>query len=303
MSLEMSTSRVTATGVEVPVEQIRQEHGAELDAIARFRRVTNYLAAAQIYLKDNVLLREPLKPEHIKDRLLGHWGTSPGINLVYAHLNHLITRYDLDMFLVTGPGHGAPANLANLYLEGTLGDYYPELTFGIEGLHEFVRRFSWPGGFPSHLYPGIPGTIHEGGELGYALATAFGAAMDNPDLIVACIVGDGEAETGPTATAWHSIKFIDPSTDGAVLPILHLNSYKISNPTIFGTMSDDELRELFTGYGYETLIVQGNDLDGTLAAAMERAYLRIRHIQQEAREGRRIEKPHWPVILLRSLKG
>ncbi|HZS76151.1 MAG TPA: phosphoketolase family protein [Ktedonobacteraceae bacterium] len=303
MSLEMSTSRVTATGVEVPVEQIRQEHGAELDAIARFRRVTNYLAAAQIYLKDNVLLREPLKPEHIKDRLLGHWGTSPGINLVYAHLNHLITRYDLDMFLVTGPGHGAPANLANLYLEGTLGDYYPELTFGIEGLHEFVRRFSWPGGFPSHLYPGIPGTIHEGGELGYALATAFGAAMDNPDLIVACIVGDGEAETGPTATAWHSYKFLDPVESGAVLPIVHLNGYKISNPTIYGTMSDDELLELFTGYGYQVIFVEGDDLDASLYGAIDYAYQEIRRIQQAARSGQPIEKPRWPVILMRSPKG
>src|SRR5579884_4213115 len=306
MSLEMSTSRVTATGVEVPVEQIRQEHGAELDAIARFRRVTNYLAAAQIYLKDNVLLREPLKPEHIKDRLLGHWGTSPGINLVYAHLNHLITRYDLDMFLVTGPGHGAPANLANLYLEGTLGDYYPELTFGIEGLHEFVRRFSWPGGFPSHLYPGIPGTIHEGGELGYALATAFGAAMDNPDLIVACIVGDGEAETGPTATAWHSYKFLDPAESGAVLPILHLNGYKIANPTIYGTMSDEELLHLFTGYGYRVIFVEGDeqsDLDAQMYGAMDWAYQEIRRIQQAARSGQRIEKPLWPVIVMRTPKG
>src|SRR5215469_6656098 len=247
MSIEISMS----TGVDISVEQVRQAHGAELDAIARYRRVTNYLAAAQIYLKDNVLLKEPLKPEHIKDRLLGHWGTSPGINLIYAHLNHLISRYDLDMFLVTGPGHGAPANLANLYLEGTLADFYPELTRDRAGLGHLVRRFSWPGGFPSHLYPGIPGTIHEGGELGYALATAFGAAMDNPDLIVGCIVGDGEAETGPTATAWHSYKFIDPAEDGAVLPIVHINGYKISTPTIYGAMSDDELRALFTGYGYE----------------------------------------------------
>src|SRR5579884_363378 len=241
MSLEMSTSRVTATGVEVPVEQIRQEHGAELDAIARFRRVTNYLAAAQIYLKDNVLLREPLKPEHIKDRLLGHWGTSPGINLVYAHLNH--------------------------------------------------------------LYPGIPGTIHEGGELGYALATAFGAAMDNPDLIVACIVGDGEAETGPTATAWHSYKFLDPVESGAVLPIVHLNGYKISNPTIYGTMSDDELLELFTGYGYQVIFVEGDDLDASLYGAIDYAYQEIRRIQQAARSGQPIEKPRWPVILMRSPKG
>ena len=299
MSIEISMS----TSLDISVEQIRQAHGAELDAIARYRRVTNYLAAAQIYLKSNVLLAEPLKPEHIKDRLLGHWGTSPGINLVYAHLNHLIMRYDLDMFLVTGPGHGAPANLANLYLENTLHDYYPELTLDRAGVEKFVRRFSWPGGFPSHLYPGVPGTIHEGGELGYALATAFGAAMDNPDLIVACIVGDGEAETGPTAAAWHSYKFLDPAESGAVLPVLHLNGYKIANPTIYGTMSDEELLALFTGYGYQVIFVEGDDLDASLYGAMDWAYHEIRRIQQAARFGQPIEKPRWPVILMRSPKG
>src|SRR5262249_42833205 len=189
-----------------PDASTRPAPGRALEALARYRPAANFLAAAQLYLQDTVLLEEPLRSEHIKDRLLGHWGTSPGINLVYAHLNHLITRYDLNMFLVTGPGHGATANLANLYLEGTLQEFYPELTLDRAGLTNFVKRFSWPGGFPSHLYPGVPGTIHEGGELGYALATAFGAAMDNPDLIVACIVGDGEAETGPTAAAWHSYK-------------------------------------------------------------------------------------------------
>jgi xylulose-5-phosphate/fructose-6-phosphate phosphoketolase len=299
MSIEISMS----TSLDISVEQIRQAHGAELDAIARYRRVTNYLAAAEIYLKSNVLLAEPLKPEHIKDRLLGHWGTSPGINLVYAHLNHLIMRYDLDMFLVTGPGHGAPANLANLYLENTLHDYYPELTLDQAGVEKFVRRFSWPGGFPSHLYPGVPGTIHEGGELGYALATAFGAAMDNPDLIVACIVGDGEAETGPTATAWHCYKFLDPAESGAVLPVLHLNGYKIANPTIYGTMSDEELLALFTGYGYQVIFVEGDDLDASLYGAMDWAYHEIRRIQQAARSGQPIEKPRWPVILMRSPKG
>jgi xylulose-5-phosphate/fructose-6-phosphate phosphoketolase len=299
MSIEISMS----TSLDISVEQIRQAHGAELDAIARYRRVTNYLAAAEIYLKSNVLLAEPLKPEHIKDRLLGHWGTSPGINLVYAHLNHLIMRYDLDMFLVTGPGHGAPANLANLYLENTLHDYYPELTLDRAGVEKFVRRFSWPGGFPSHLYPGVPGTIHEGGELGYALATAFGAAMDNPDLIVACIVGDGEAETGPTATAWHCYKFLDPAESGAVLPVLHLNGYKIANPTIYGTMSDEELLALFTGYGYQVIFVEGDDLDASLYGAMDWAYHEIRRIQQAARSGQPIEKPRWPVILMRSPKG
>ena len=227
----------------------------ELAPVTRYRRATNYLAAAQIYLKDNVLLDEPLRPTHIKDRLLGHWGTCPGINLVYAHLNRLIRERDANILLITGPGHGAAANLANLYLEGTLSEFYPELTRDRDGLERFVRAFSWPGGFPSHLSPPVPGTIHEGGELGYALATAFGAALDNPDLIVACIVGDGEAETGPTATAWHSTKFLDPATSGAVLPILHLNGFKISSPTIFATMTDAELTDLFTGYGYAPHIV------------------------------------------------
>ncbi|HLH62234.1 MAG TPA: phosphoketolase family protein [Ktedonobacteraceae bacterium] len=303
MAIEISTSHVSANAHPLSIEEIRQAHGQELDAIARFRRVTNYLTAAQLYLKSNVLLQQPLKAEDIKDRLLGHWGTSPGINLIYAHLNHLIMRYDIDMFLVTGPGHGAPANLANLYLEGTLHDYYPELSFGWEGLEKFVRRFSWPGGFPSHLYPGVPGTIHEGGELGYALATAFGAAMDNPNLIVACIVGDGEAETGPTATAWHSYKFLDPAESGAVLPIVHINGYKIANPTIYGTMSDDELLALFTGYGYNVQFVEGDDLDAALYGALDWAYHEIRHIQEAARSGNPIEKPRWPVLLMRSLKG
>ena len=243
---------------------------AELTPVARYRRATNYLAAAQIYLQDNVLLDEPLRPTHIKDRLLGHWGTCPGINLVYAHLNRLIRERDANILLITGPGHGAAANLANLYLEGTLSEFYPELTRDRNGLERFVRAFSWPGGFPSHLSPPVPGTIHEGGELGYALATAFGAALDNPDLIVACIVGDGEAETGPTATAWHSTKFLDPATSGAVLPILHLNGFKISSPTIFATMSDAELTDLFAGYGYAPHIVDvdtAEDPDAVMAEA------------------------------------
>jgi xylulose-5-phosphate/fructose-6-phosphate phosphoketolase len=301
-----SSRTFTVPTTFISAEQVRQAHGAELDAIGHFRRVTNYLAAAEIYLKDNVLLEEPLKPEHIKDRLLGHWGTSPGINLIYAHLNALIKRYNIDMLLVTGPGHGAPANLANLYLEGSITEFYPELTLDKEGLHKFVRSFSWPGGFPSHLYPGVPGTIHEGGELGYALATAFGAALDNPDLIVACIVGDGEAETGPTATAWHSYKFLNPVHCGAVLPILHLNGYKISNPTIYGTMSDEELLHLFTGYGYAPQFVIGDeytDLDAQLYGTLEWAYSTIRGIQQAARSGHPITCPRWPVILLRTPKG
>ncbi|MBW4649671.1 MAG: phosphoketolase family protein [Kastovskya adunca ATA6-11-RM4] len=300
----MTTTPIRQVSVpEISVAQVRENHRAELEALSRYRRVTNYLAAAQIYLKDNVLLREPLKPEHIKERLLGHWGTCPGINLVYAHLNRLIRRYDIDMFLITGPGHGAPANLANLYLEGSLQEFYPELTFDQAGLYNFIKRFSWPGGFPSHLYPGIPGTIHEGGELGYALATSFGAVMDNPDLVVACIVGDGEAETGPTATAWHSYKFIDPAKSGAVLPILHLNGYKISSPTIYGTMSDEELLHLFTGYGYQVRIVEEEDLEADIYASMDWAYQEICRIQQAARSGERILQPRWPMLILRSLKG
>ncbi len=275
----------------------------EMAALTRYQRATNYLAAAQIYLQSNVLLKEPLKIEHVKDRLLGHWGTCPGINMIYAHLNRLINEHDQDMFLITGPGHGAPANLANLYLEGSLQPFYPEFTHDEAGLEHFVKCFSWPGGFPSHLCPGIPGTIHEGGELGYALATAFGAAMDNPDLIVACIVGDGEAETGPTAAAWHSYKFIDPAESGAVLPILHLNGYKISSSTIYGTMSDDELRSLFTGYGYHPSIVEASEGDALLAQVLEASYLQIRHIQNTARTGQRVALPLWPMIILRSPKG
>lgn len=290
-------------GAEISVEQVREHHRAELEAIARYRRATNYLAVAQIYLQDNVFLDKPLKPEHIKERLLGHWGTSPGINLIYAHLNRLIRRYDVNMFLITGPGHGAPANLANLYLEGSLLEFYPELTLDEAGLNRFIKAFSWPGGFPSHLYPGIPGTIHEGGELGYALATSFGAVMDNPNLVVACIVGDGEAETGPTATAWHSYKYIDPAESGAVLPILHLNGYKISSPTIYGTMSNEELLHLFMGYGYQVRIVEDSDLDADLYGSMDWAYQEICRIQQAARSGNRIEKPRWPMIILRSPKG
>ena len=284
-------------------DEVNKENGKVLDVLKMYQRAANYLAAAQIYLKDNVLLSEPLKPDDIKPRLLGHWGTCPGINLIYAHLNRLIHQYDLDLFLVTGPGHGAPANLANLYLEGSLQTYYPELTHDISGLTKFIHDFSWPEGFPSHIYPGLPGSIHEGGELGYALATAFGAVMDNPDLIVACIVGDGEAETGATATAWHSFKFIDPRESGAVLPIVHINGYKISSPSIYGTMSDQELFDLFQGYGYHPCIVEGNDLDASLFAAMDWAYQLIRSIQEDARKGSPIPQPQWPVILLRSPKG
>jgi xylulose-5-phosphate/fructose-6-phosphate phosphoketolase len=274
-------------------------------AVARYRRAVDYLAAAQIYLKDNVLLEQPLKSEHVKERLLGHWGTSPGINLVYAHLNQLILRTDANILLVTGPGHGAAANLANMYIEGTLEEFFPDLTRDRAGLERFIKRFSWPEGFPSHLSPALPGVIHEGGELGYALSTAFGAALDNPDLLVACIVGDGECETGPTAGAWHSNKFLNPATDGAVLPIVHLNGFKISSPTIYATMTDEELRWLFQGYGYGVRIVDyaNDNIDADTDAAMTWAWQQIRSIQTAARSAGRIERPGWPMIILRTPKG
>ena len=283
----------------------------EVSFLDGYFRATNYLAAAQIYLKDNCLLTEPLKPEHIKNRLLGHWGTAPGINFITTHLNRMIRHRDAEILLVTGPGHGAPANLANLFLEGSLNQFYPELTQDRAGAIATIKKFSIPGGNPSHLHPGTPGVIHEGGELGYALATAFGAAFDNPELVVACIVGDGEAETGPTATAWHCSKFLNPVEDGAVLPILHVNGYKISCPTVFGAMSDEELLNLFTGYGYSVLLV---DADGeteeersgshlAMMNAMDEAFDSIHKIQTSCRDGGRLERPNWPMIILRSPKG
>ncbi|HJT19408.1 MAG TPA: phosphoketolase family protein [Nitrospira sp.] len=283
---------------------IDRTSGDEARAVDRYRRAANYLSAAQIYLRANPLLEEPLKPEHIKDRLLGHWGTAPGINLIYLHLNGLIRRTDASVLLITGPGHGAAANLANMYLEGTLTEYFPELTQDRAGLQRFMTWFSWPDAFPSHLSPLYPGVIHEGGELGYALATAFGAALDNPDLLVACIVGDGEAETGPTAGAWHSNKFLNPATDGAVLPILHLNEFKIANPTVYGSMNEDELRALFTGYGYTPRFVSLSDrIDEDMQWTVADAYREIRSLQERARGGEPVSRPAWPVIVLRTPKG
>jgi xylulose-5-phosphate/fructose-6-phosphate phosphoketolase len=283
----------------------------EVNALEMYWRAANYLGAAQIYLRDNCLLEESLKPEHIKPRLLGHWGTVPGINFIYTHLNRLIRQTEQSVLLVTGPGHGAPANLANLYLEGTLAEFYPDLIQTKEGLTRFVSQFSMPGGFPSHLTPATPGCIHEGGELGYALATAFGAALDNPDLIVACIVGDGEAETGPTATAWHGTKYLNPARDGAVLPVLHLNGYKISSTTIFSAMSDEELHDLFRGYGYlvEIVYAHGDSSEGReeahrqMAAAIEKAHTAIRDIQQRARNEEIVQRPRFPMLIMRSPKG
>lgn len=276
----------------------------------QYWRAANYIAAAQIYLRDNILLRQPLAPDHLKPRLLGHWGTVPGINFVYAHLNRLITTNNCRVLLITGPGHGAPANLANIYLEGSLGARYREYARGADGLGRLIRSFSWPGGFPSHLTPEIPGTIHEGGELGYALATAFGAAFDNSGLIVACIVGDGEAETGPTATAWHSTKYLHPARDGSVLPILHLNEYKIASRTIFGSMNQSELRKLFCGYGYKPIFVNVGQNDSkdelsdhvTMRSAIDEAYHDIMRIRSEWRDTPKV-RPAWPMIILQSPKG
>jgi xylulose-5-phosphate/fructose-6-phosphate phosphoketolase len=280
-------------------------------AVRRYRRAADYLAAAMIFLQDNVLLREPLRAQHLKPRLLGHWGTCPGITLAYAGLNGLVRATGQRVLLVTGPGHGAPANHANLWLEGTHGDLDPALARDEAGLAELVRRFSWPGGFPSHLSPAVPGVIHEGGELGYALSTAFGAALDKPDLLVACLVGDGEAETGPTAAAWAGTKYLDPVTGGAVLPILHDNGYKIASPTQTGAMSDAELRDLYRGHGWAPRIVdvRGDyhdpdaDADGVMAAALADAWRDIRALQDEARSGRRPQRPAWPMLILRSRKG
>jgi len=287
------------------LSKLSEEEKNEQALILKYRRLVDYLATAQIYLKDNCLMTEPLKKEHIKPRLLGHFGTCPGISVVYIHCNRLIVKHNLDMFIVVGPGHGAPAVLANLFVSGELGEFYSQYNNSSEGVAQLIKDFSREGGFPSHVNPQTPGAIHEGGELGYALAVSYGAVMDNPDLIVTCIVGDGESETGPTATAWHSHKYIDPVDSGAVIPILNLNGFKISSTTIYGTMSDEDLIKLFNGYGYTARIV-GHDVDHIdidMSLAMEWAYQLIRKIQNAARSGKPIFKPHWPMIILRIPKG
>ncbi|OAV53652.1 phosphoketolase [Rhizobium sp. WYCCWR10014] len=280
---------------------------AELTLIDRYWRAANYLSIGQIYLLANPLLREPLKSEHIKPRLLGHWGTTPGLNFIYAHLNRLIRARDLDIIYMCGPGHGGPGMVANTYLEGIYSEIYPDISDDAEGMRKLFRQFSFPGGIPSHAAPETPGSIHEGGELGYALVHAYGAAFDNPDLIVACVIGDGEAETGPLAASWHSNKFLNPARDGAVLPILHLNGYKIANPTILGRASHEDLQSLFEGYGYEPFFVEGHeprDMHQQMAATFDRVFDRIREIQEEARKGKAPDIcPRWPMIVLRSPKG
>ncbi len=278
----------------------------ELTLINAYWRAANYLSVGQIYLYDNALLQEPLTLAHIKPRLLGHWGTTPGLNFVYVHLNRLIRNQDLDMIYVTGPGHGGPGLVANAYLEGTYSEIYPNISRDAEGMRKLFKQFSFPGGIPSHVAPETPGSIHEGGELGYSLAHAYGAAFDNPELIVACVVGDGEAETGPLAASWHSNKFLNPLRDGAVLPILHLNGYKIANPTILGRLDDEELACLFKGYGYTPYFVEGDDppvMHRKMAETLDTVIAEIKAIQEDCRSKGTPKRAHWPMIVMRTPKG
>jgi xylulose-5-phosphate/fructose-6-phosphate phosphoketolase len=276
---------------------------SQMDA---YWRASNYLSVGQIYLLDNPLLKEPLKREHVKPRLVGHWGTTPGLNFLYVHLNRIIKSHDLDMIYIIGPGHGGPALVAHAYLEGTYTEVYPNISQDQDGIRRLFKQFSFPGGIPSHVAPETPGSIHEGGELGYALSHAYGAAFDNPDLIVACIVGDGEAETGPLATGWHGNKFLNPQRDGCVLPILHLNGYKIANPCFLARIPNDELRKLFEGYGYKPYFVEGHEprtMHQQMAATLDTAVADIKKIQSDARGKGFGERPIWPMIILRTPKG
>jgi xylulose-5-phosphate/fructose-6-phosphate phosphoketolase len=277
-----------------------------LKKIDAYWRAANYLSVGQIYLYDNPLLKKTLKRDHIKPRLLGHWGTTPGLNFIYVHLNRIIKEQDLSIIYITGPGHGGPGLVANTYLEGTYSEFYPNVSQDEEGMKQLFNQFSFPGGIPSHVAPEIPGSIHEGGELGYSLAHACGAVFDNPDLIVACVVGDGEAETGPLATSWHSNKFLNPIRDGAVLPILHLNGYKIANPTVLARIPDDELEALFRGYGYNPYLVEGDDpkeVHQQMAATLDAVIAEIKSIQRETRAQGFKKRPRWPMIVLRTPKG
>jgi xylulose-5-phosphate/fructose-6-phosphate phosphoketolase len=301
--VEQGRVDLTATAATAGGEQLSED---ELRLVDAYWRAANYVSVGQIYLLDNPLLRGPLEPEHVKSRLLGHWGTTPGLNFVYAHVNRAIRRHDLDAIYVMGPGHGGPAAVANAYLEGTYTEVYPDITRDEDGLRKLFRQFSFPGGIPSHVAPETPGSIHEGGELGYALSHAYGAAFDNPDLLVCCIVGDGEAETGPLATAWHSNKFLNPVTDGAVLPILHLNGYKIANPTVLARIGDDELTSLLEGCGHTVHWVDSSDPEDAhrqMAAVLETAVEEIAAAQRAARVEGETERPRWPMIVLRTPKG
>ncbi|MDT5328028.1 MAG: xylulose-5-phosphate/fructose-6-phosphate phosphoketolase, partial [Mycobacterium sp.] len=278
----------------------------ELALINAYWRAANYLSVGQIYLLDNPLLREPLGPEHVKPRLLGHWGTTPGLNLIYTHLNRIIRNRDSNVIYIAGPGHGGPGLVANSYLEGTYSEVYSSIEEDTDGLRKLFRQFSFPGGIPSHVASETPGSIHEGGELGYALVHAYGAAFDNPDLVVACVIGDGEAETGPLAASWHSNKFLNPVTDGAVLPILHLNGYKIANPTVLSRIPAEELDSLLRGYGYRPITVAGDDpasVHQQMATALDEAFDQIAAIQRAARVDGETDRPVWPTIVLRTPKG
>src|SRR5947209_4927043 len=293
-----SPTRSTISGTPLSADELRK---TEI-----YWRACNYLSLGMIYLQENPLLQEPLQPAHLKNRLLGHWGSSPGLSFIYVHLNRLIKKYDLDMIYLAGPGHGAPGVLGPTYLEGTYSEIYPETSLDPEGLHQFFRQFSFPGGIGSHCTPETPGSIHEGGELGYVLSHACGAALDNPELIVAAVVGDGESETGPLATSWHINKFLNPVRDGAVLPILHLNGYKIDNPTLLARISHEELENLFKGYGYTPYFVEGSDaasMHQAMAATLDHCVEQIRAARKEARESEIAIRPRWPMIVLRTPKG
>jgi xylulose-5-phosphate/fructose-6-phosphate phosphoketolase len=299
----MSATTKAPAKVEVATKPLS---GEELRKMTAYWRAANYLSVGQIYLYDNPLLREPLRPEHIKPRLLGHWGTTPGLNFIYVHFNRLIVKHDLNVIFVTGPGHGGPALVANTYLEGTYSEFYTNIPQNVAGMKRLFGQFSFPGGVPSHVAPETPGSIHEGGELGYSLAHAFGAAFDNPDLLVCCVVGDGEAETGALATSWHSNKFFNPARDGAVLPILHLNGYKIDNPTVLGRLSDEELADLFHGYGYKPYFVEGDQPEAMhqlMSATLDAVLAEIHAIQKDARTKGFSRRPSWPMLILRTPKG
>src|SRR5216110_1396969 len=278
----------------------------ELRKMNAYWRAANYLSVGQIYLYANPFLREPLKLEHVKPRLLGHWGTTPGLNFIYVHFNRLIKKYDLNVIYICGPGHGGPGMVANTYLEGSYTELYSGIQQNEEGIRKLFKQFSFPGGIPSHNAPETPGSIHEGGELGYALVHAYGAVFDNPDLVACCVVGDGEAETGPLATSWHSNKFLNPARDGAVLPILHLNGYKIANPTVLGRMTDNDLTKLFSGYGWKPYFLEGHEpeqMHQLMAATLDHIVEEIHGIQDDARQAKRTDLPEWPMIILRTPKG
>src|SRR6202795_5167396 len=295
----------TITGPAMPHESKRPLSEEELGKMHAYWRAANYLSVGQIYLLVNPLLKEPLKLEHVKPRLLGHWGTTPGLNFIYVHFNRLIKKYDLNVIYVTGPGHGGPGLVANTYLEGTYSEIYPHISQTVDGIRRLFKQFSFPGGIPSHVAPETLGSIHEGGELGYSIAHAYGAAFDNPDLLVCCVVGDGEAETGPLPASWHSNKFLNPVRDGAVLPILHLNGYKIANPTILSRLTDAELAQLFTGYGYKPYFVEGHEPESMhplMAHTLDTIITEISKIQNDARAGRTKTLPVWPMIILRTPK-